>query len=380
MRILLRNRNSAILFFNRKFVTGAEYIVLSTLYNYREMKRIGNKYQLLSLLLLTGMVFQSCKKADSPIENPAGFELKIPAGFPDMEFPADNQFTQARWELGKKLFFDPIMSRDNSISCGSCHKPALAFADDRSFSPGIENRPGTRNAPSLANIGYHPYFLREGSVPTLEMQVLVPVQEHNEFDHSMPEIAARLMQDPVYVKMSQEAYDRVPDPWVITRALGVFQRTLISGNSAYDRFYYQGDQTALTEQQERGMALFFSARTGCADCHGGFNFTNYAFENNGLDTFYTDPLRMRFTHDPADRGKAKVPSLRNVALTAPYMHDGRFQTLSEVVDHYNSGGKADPNRSTRINPLNLTISEREDLVAFLRSLTDTQFTADVRFK
>ncbi len=141
----------------------------------------------------------ACKE-ETPVNPPASEKIfVIPEGFPEMTFPEENEFTKARWELGKKLFYDPILSVDNTISCASCHKAHLAFADDKAFSPGVENRPGVRNAPSLANVGYHPYFLREGSVPTLEMQVLVPVQESNEFAHDMLAIAKILKDDPEYI-------------------------------------------------------------------------------------------------------------------------------------------------------------------------------------
>lgn len=306
--------------------------------------------------------------------------IEIPPGFPEMVFPEDNQLTEARWELGKKLFYDPILSVDNSISCASCHKASLAFADDKALSPGVKNRPGVRNAPSLANVGYHPYFLREGSVPTLEMQVLVPVQEENEFAHSMLHIAELLMENEEYIKMSHSAYKRDPDPWVVTRALATFQRTLISGNSAYDQYTFQGNQGALSANAKKGMDLFFSEKTNCSSCHSGFNFTNYSFENNGLDSVYKDMGRKRLTGLDEDESLFKVPSLRNVELTAPYMHDGRFQTLMEVVEHYNSGGKPHVNKSILVQPLELTNLEKDQLLAFLKSLSDFEFVNIPRFQ
>lgn len=334
--------------------------------------------KVLTVALLFGST--SCQKESQALSpEPGEFELQIPPGFPEMVFPADNQFTLSRWNLGKKLFYDPVLSRDSSISCSSCHKLELAFADDRAFSPGIANRPGTRNATALANIGYHPYFLREGSVPSLEMQAIVPVQEHNEFDHSMPEIAELLQGRADYREMSLKAYGKNPDPWVITRALGVFQRSLISGNSPYDRYTYQGKQGALSASAKRGLNLFFSSRTQCSSCHSGFNFSNYALENNGLDSVYADPLRMRLTNDPADEGKAKVPSLRNLAFTAPYMHDGRFEDLAAVIDHYQSGGKSHPNQSPLVRPFNLSNQEKEDLIQFLLSLSDSAFCENLHF-
>ena len=306
--------------------------------------------------------------------------LNIPDGFPEMEFPEGNELSKERWELGKRLFYEKSLSIDKSISCGSCHNPSIAFANNKAFSPGVFNRPGTRNAPSLANVGYQPYLLREGSVPTLEMQVLVPIQEHNEFNHNIVEIAKELQADASYVEMSQNAYNRNPDAFVITRALANFQRIMISGNSDYDKYANQGNQSALNATERKGMDLFFSNKTNCFNCHGGFNFTNYAFENNGLDSIYADNGRQRLTNNPDDEALFKVPSLRNVGLTSPYMHDGRFLTLEEVIEHYNSGGENHKNKSALLKPLFLTENEKSELVAFLNSLTDFEFVNDVKWK
>ena len=303
-------------------------------------------------------------------------EPEVPAGFPPVIFPDDNGYTEERWALGKKLFFDPILSLDSSISCASCHLPEYGFSDNRSLSPGILNRPGIRNAPSLANVAYHPYFLREGSVPTLEMQVLVPIQEENEFAHNIVDIAAQLNRDSTYVAMSLAAYNRLPDAFTITRALATFERTLISSNSPYDQFVTRGKTDALSGEEQAGMALFFSDRLQCSTCHGGFNFTDYRFANNGLDTAYADIGRMRFSGKESYRGLFKVPSLRNVAVTGPYMHDGSIATLQEVVAHYNSGGALHPNKSPLIQPLNLSASEKQQLVAFLFALTDSAFISN----
>ena len=322
-------------------------------------------------LLLVFLLF-SCSKEYVVRENPQEEIMVIPGGFPEMDFPEDNGFTPARWELGKKLFYEKRLSRDGSLSCASCHKQSLAFADDVAFSPGVDQAPGTRNAPTLANIGYHPYMLREGGVPTIEMQVLVPIQEANEFDHNIVDIVEELKSDEDYKQMSMEAYNRSFDPFVLTRALATFERSLISGNSAYDQ-WVNGDEGALSPPQIRGMNLFFSEKAKCSECHGGFNFTSYAFENNGLDSVYSDPGRFRFTGKEEDRATFKTPTLRNVGLTAPYMHDGRFSSLEEVIDHYNSGGMNHPNKNESIQPLNLTNQEKKDLADFLKSLTDYEF-------
>lgn len=316
---------------------------------------------------------------ETPISPPPSL-MEIPEGFPEMEFPDGNEFTQARWELGKKLFYDPVLSVDSSISCANCHKQELAFADDVAFSDGVMARPGTRNSPSLANIGYHPYFTREGGIATLEAQVLVPIQEHNEFDFNIVLIMERLLQDSAYIKMSQQAYERMPDPFVITRAIATFERSLISGNSPYDRYVFQEDKKALDREEKAGMELFFSERLGCSSCHGGFNFSNYAFENNGLYEDYADPGRFRLTHDPLDSARFKVPSLRNVALTAPYMHDGSLADLESVIAHYETGGKPHIHKSELIKTFTLTNKEKQALIAFLQSLTDLEFVENEHFK
>ncbi len=305
--------------------------------------------------------------------------LSIPIGFPAVEFPEDNKFTRARWELGKRLFFDPVLSRDSTVSCGSCHKPHLAFSDDVSFSPGVQNAPGVRNAPTLTNVAYLPYFTREGGVPTLEMQILVPLQEHNEFDFNIVDAGIRLSHIPEYVEMSELAYGREPDPFVITRSIANFERTLISGNSPFDRYFYQDNKDALNSLEIKGMNLFFSERTGCSDCHGGFNFTDNSFQNNGLYTIYNDLGRRRLTGNDNDLALFKVPTLRNTGLTAPYMHDGSFATLEAVIDHYNSGGEDHPHKSKLIRPLGLSNDEMGAIVAFLHALTDTQFVENKNF-
>lgn len=319
------------------------------------------------------------EEIETPLQYPGIMEL--PAGFPDVPFPEDNAYSNTRWALGKKLFYDPILSVDSSISCASCHNQELAFTDGLPVSEGVERRRGFRNAPSLANLAYHPYFMREGGVPTLEMQVLVPIQEHAEFDFNIVLLSERLAKHPEYNQLAQQAYGRPPDPFVITRSIACFERSLLSGNSAWDKFRESGDETEITNlAARRGMDLFFSARTNCSSCHTGLNFTNYSFENNGLYEEYVDDGRFTLTGSESDRARFKVPGLRNVALTAPYMHDGSMASLEEVVAHYNSGGANHPNKSQHIKPLNLTEQELKDLIAFLHQLTDETFISNPNFK
>lgn len=331
----------------------------------------------ISLLYCT--FFFSCKKEDD-LQIAEQEIMKIPMGFPAIQFPDGNEFTKERWALGKQLFYDTQLSKNNTVSCASCHKQEFAFSDNVSFSAGDNNAPGTSNAPTLTNVAYHPYYTRAGGVPTLEMQILVPIQEHNEFNTNMLDVVDKLKRNKSYNQQAQTAYGRALDPFVITRSIATFERSLISGSSRYDDYNYAGNTRALSKSELRGLSLFKSDKTNCSKCHSGFNFTNYAFENNGLYLNYADSGRMRLTHLPEDRAKFKVPTLRNIALTAPYMHDGSLATLADVVEHYNSGGKNHINKSNLIVPLALTNQEKQDLVNFLNTLTDPAFVLNKNLK
>lgn len=332
------------------------------------------QYSLIAVFLLPALLSLSCKKErDNKVPGKEVSLTTAPVGFPEIPFPDENPFTLAKWELGKKLFYDKALSVDYSTSCGSCHPAASAFSDVISRSIGAHNTPGRRNAPTLTNVAYQPYYTREGGVPTLEKQILVPIQEHDEFDFNIVLIAERLNKMPQYVQMSRAVFGRDPDPYVITRAIATFERTLVSGNSNYDRYINWQDSSDFNSSAQRGMRLFNSDKTNCNKCHNGLNFTNYSFENNGLYEHYNDPGRLRLTNKEADRALFKVPTLRNIALTAPYMHDGSIQTLDAVIAHYNSGGKNHPHKSSLIKPLGLTTKEQRDLLAFLQSLTDNEF-------
>ena len=312
----------------------------------------------------------SCE-VDDQINTP--FHLLVPKGFPEVNIPNDNQLTIERINLGKKLFYDPILSRDSSISCNSCHLQEFAFTDANPTSIGIEGRLGKRNAMSLANVAYANFLQRESGVPTLEMQVLVPIQEHNEMDFNIVAVAEKMNEDPQYRKLSYEAYGKLPDAFVITRAIAAFERTLLSGNSKYDT-----DQ--LSESEQRGMALFFSDSLACSSCHGTFLFTNQQPENNGLYEQYTDSGRYILTGLQEDIGRFKTPTLRNVELTKPYMHDGSISSLEEVIAHYESGGMNHVNQSAILKGFTLTETERDELIEFLNSLTDYEFTQNAFFK
>jgi cytochrome c peroxidase len=294
----------------------------------------------------------------------------MPPGAPELPVPNGNEPTVARVSLGKALFFDERLSLGRGLSCASCHHPDRAFSDTTALSTGADGALGLRNAPSLANLAYHPAYFRDGGIPTLEQQVLAPVHTENEMASNIVDAAALLRGDEHLASLSRKGYDRELDAFVITRAIACYERTLVSGWSRYDRFL-MGDMTALNAQERRGLDLFNNAEVGCAQCHGGFDLSDHSYRNIGTSTDHAaDPGRERITLDPSDRGKFKVPTLRNVALTGPYMHDGSMATLEEVVEHFAIGGVADPNKDPLVQPLDLSAQDRSDLVALLRALTD----------
>lgn len=323
-------------------------------------------------------ISNGCKK-DEPIASDRPLTLNIPVGFPPMNIPADNQLTVKRVELGKMLFFDKALSADSSIACASCHFPDKGFSDIISLSLGIKGNPGIRNSPPLGNIGYHDRFFRDGGVPTLEQQVLAPIADKSEMNFSIAGVVERLKQNQTYVTLSGIAYGREPDAFVVTRAIAAFERTLITGNSPFDKYQYHGVESALNESEKRGMALFNSTRTNCSGCHSGFNVTNLSFRNIGLYETYADTGRKRITQLDEDYGKFKVPSLRNVEVTGPYMHDGSIHSLEDVINHYDIGGKENPYKDPFIKPIGLTKEEKDDLINFLKSLTDNEFLQNPAF-
>ncbi|MBK9077260.1 MAG: c-type cytochrome [Flavobacteriales bacterium] len=318
------------------------------------------------VLLLIG-----CRKDPALVgaEVPSLFPLELPPGAAMPSVREDNPLTTASVRLGKSLFFEKGLSRTGTLSCSGCHFSDRAFSDTLPRSFGVNGEQGMRNAPSLANVAYHPALFRDGGVPTLELQVLAPIHDHLEMDHDINQAAAALREQEPFATLSQEAYGRPLDAYVITRAIANYERTLLSGWSRYDRFVHLGEP-ALTEQELRGMDLFHSSTAGCASCHSGQDLSDHAFYNIGQYLDYADNGRERITQDPADDGKFKVPTLRNIALTAPYMHDGTMATLGEVIDHFASGGLPHPNKNPLLVPFTLSPTERADLIAFLTALTD----------
>lgn len=334
-----------------------------------------------------------------PLPRPAGthaFTLEITQRFPQVRLPADNPLTQEGVALGRRLFHETRLSINGTQSCASCHDQAHAFADPRQFSIGAEGGVGRRNAMPLFNLAWHPAFFWDGRAPTLRQQVLMPIQDAHEMNEKPERVCEKLRADADYAQSFARAFGSPGvTPERLALALEQFLLTLISQNSRYDRAARK--MAELTESEKRGLQLFvteFDPKRGlrgadCFHCHGGTLFASQAFGNNGLAMMNDDVGQMAVTQNAADRGKFKVPSLRNIALTAPYMHDGRFTTLEQVVEHYSTGVRRSPALDPNLakhpeGGLQLSAQEKADLVAFLKTLTDEAFvetqaaTAEVR--
>jgi len=336
------------------------------------------KYAFLTILI-SAIAFISCSK-DVTIPDEQIVNLQIPRGFPNIDLPENNQLTTAKIKLGKELFFDKLLSSDNSLSCSTCHSQSLAFTDGLSTSIGVDNRNGLRNSLPLFNLAWKRSFFRDGGVQILELVALNSINDHREFDINTDVLLERLQSSPKYSTLFRNAFNDTVTLNGALFALASFQRTLISGNSDYDKYTFYGINNALSAEQIRGKDLFFSSKTDCSSCHGGFNFSNDIFQSNGYFTSYPDSGRQRITLNESDRGKFLIPSLRNIAFTAPYMHDGSIASLNEIIDNYNNGNSNFVNKSPLIRSLGLTLLEKSDLLSFLNSLSDVEFIQNPDFK
>lgn len=350
--------------------------------------------------------------AETDGETPA-WEWDLPPGFPEPWVPEDDPMSAAKVELGRHLFYDVRLSANETQSCGSCHEQARAFADGKVVPTGSTGTTLSRNSMSLTNAGYSfPLTWANPLLPTLEQQIMVPLFGENPVELGVSghedEILGRLRDDPRYQELFAAAFSEAEDPYTfekIRQALACFVRTMISGNSPYDR-YNAGDTTALTEQQLRGLELFHSEELQCHHCHFGFNLSgatkhagtvhdSFAYHNTGLydvDGLGAYPLGnqglIEITFEPADMGKFRAQTLRNIAVTGPYMHDGSVATLAEVLAIYERGGRlvedephagdgaGNPHKSGFVSGFALTEQERADLLAFFEALTDEEFLTD----
>lgn len=362
---------------------------------------------LLALLVVT--LGLSCKKDVSPDDDgcemcpdtdliggtyaPTEYDLELPDWLGTPILPEDNPLTTEGVALGRMLFYDPIMSSDSSMSCASCHLQELGFTDGVDFSRGVLGEKTTRNSMPLVNMIFNPNgFFWEGRSPSLEDQALHPVTDEVELNEDWDNVIRKLQRHSQYPSRFRAAFgiERRSEMTkeLVAKAIAQFERTLISSNSRFDRVVYLNDGW-LTDSEQRGKDLFYVEPTnpdhpGCSHCHGGVNFTDFSFRNNGIDSVATlndfaDKGLGAVTGKYYDNGRFKVPSLRNVALTAPYMHDGRFQTLGEVLDHYKTGGHGVENEDPNIIAFPLSDQQKQDMIAFLHTLTDTSFIHDPKF-
>lgn len=352
------------------------------------------------------LTFQNCKK-DRPqppvdcengngngemVYDPTPYHLDLPQSFtqflPPMEIPEDNPMTEEGVELGKKLFFDPILSGDNSQSCASCHDQEFAFSDhNNQFSTGIDGIEGRRTSMPLINLGYMDKLFWDGRSESIEDQAFAPVVDPIEMHETWPNAVSKLKNHSEYPSLFYGAFGTTDiDSTHVVKAIAQFERTLISGNSKFDR--YQRGETTLTSLEFEGLNLFITERGDCFHCHGDPTnplWTDNTFRNNGLDSEFDDLGLGEVTGNPNDYGKFKVPTLRNLVFSAPYMHDGRFSTIDEVIEHYSSGLQSSPT----IDPMMKYVSqgggqfsedEKAALKAFLLTLTDDSFIENPDFK
>jgi cytochrome c peroxidase len=328
------------------------------------------------------------------------FVWHLPRGVPRPRVPADNPMTEAKVRLGRRLFYDTRLSGNATYSCASCHQQKLGFTDGRPHALGSTGQAHARSAMSLTNVAFNAsYGWADPRTRTLEAQMSVPMFNEHPIEMGIKGneavIVARLTNDPTVARMFADAFPAQPVTIdTAIKAIASFERTVISANSPLDRYLYRDDRTALSPEAQRGMTLFFSDRLSCARCHTGFNLSGPTvhdgsadappiFHNTGLYNedgrgAYPSTDRGLFdtSHTAVDMGKFRAPTLRNIAVTAPYMHDGSIPTLEEVIGHYASGGIKSPVKSPRLKGFQISTAEVQDVIAFLRSLTDAEFLSN----
>lgn len=357
-----------------------------------------SKYRHLGLIpILLFLFVLSCRKDKASDMQPTPYELKIPSHFPHMPIPADNPLTVEGVELGRHLFYDKILSRDNTVSCASCHHQVNAFSDPNTVSIGIEGRTGTRQSMALVNMGWQQFFFWDGRVATLEEQIFHPIVDPVEMDNTWTEVETRLRQHDKYPQMFFKAFGEAGvDSVKASKAIAQFLRTMISAESKFDLIYKFSNGIPLdanesmafqevTPEELAGFDIFMSLDGGdCLHCHIGPLMQVQIFSNNGLDSEFDDLGRKNVTGNPNDAGRFKVPTLRNIGYTAPYMHDGRFNTLDEVIDHYSHGVVWSPTIDTNMEfvshgGVQLNSEEKAFLKAFLLTFNDPNFISNPKF-
>lgn len=319
-----------------------------------------------AIFLISAAYAQPKKKPASGRAN----DIRVPLGLLPIQWPEDNPYTREKAELGKLLYFDRRLSADGSVSCAMCHHPKFAFTDGLPVSTGIKGQKGGRSAPTVINRAYSLAQFWDGRAATLEAQAVGPMANPIEMGNTHDALVTNLKKIPGYRDQFARVFgtgDFTIDH--IAKAIATFERTVLSGNSPYDR-YKAGNKKAMSVDQIQGMQLYFG-KAKCDQCHEGINFTANAYHNLGVGTDKPNPDEGRYivTKDPRDWGAFKTPTLREIANTGPYMHDGSLKTLDEVVEYYNKGGIPNKNLDERMKKLNLTDREKTDLVAFLKALS-----------
>ena len=306
--------------------------------------------------------------------------LDIPKNWPKPVYDfSKNPLTEEGFQLGRNLFYDPILSRDNTISCASCHLQQTGFTHvDHDLSHGIDGKIGTRNSLTLQNLAWNKTFMWDGGVNHLDVQYIHPITSEVEMDETMENVVKKLQEIPKYKELYKKAFgtDKVTGQLTL-KALSQFVVMLTTSNSKYDKVVRKEEK--FTEMEQKGYNIF---KQNCASCHKETLFTSDTFENNGLsvDPTLNDYGRMKITQIKSDSLKFKIPTLRNIEFTFPYMHDGRFKTLNEVIKHYNSGIKHSNTLSKQLQkPMNLSDNERTELVAFLKTLSDKEFLYNPKY-
>ena len=292
-------------------------------------------------------------------------DAAVPAGLKRLRIPADNPSSAAKVELGKQLYFDPRLSVDNTVSCASCHDPQKGWSNGERFATGVEGQVGGRSAPTIVNAAYHGLQFWDGRAKGLEGQALGPIQNPIEMNMALDVLVEKLNGIDGYRRQFEEVFGGPAEPEAIAKAIAAFERTVLSGDAPYDR-YEAGDETALSEAARRGYEVFFH-RAHCSACHAGPNFSDAGFHNIGIGIDHDEPDvgRQEISGLEGDRGAFKTPTLREIARTAPYMHDGSLATLQDVIEYYAKGGTPNPQLDEEIYPLDLTAQEKADLIAFL---------------
>ena len=326
-----------------------------------------------SSLLLAGLALLLSQEARLPADDlPEVLPATAPTGLPEAIPGVSSTEAEARRAtLGRRLFFDPVLSADRTVACASCHRPALGFADADPVSTGVAGRKTKRNAPTLFNRAYGTSFMWDGQAETLEEQVLLPIENELEMNLSLEDAVGRLKEDEDYAAGFLEAFEAAPSRETLAVALAAFVRRLVLGDSPVDRFR-AGEFEALSPSERAGL-WFYESRGGCWRCHSGANFTDEEFHNTGVGA-KADGLedgRFALTGEDRDRGRFKTPTLRGLTLTAPYMHDGSMQTLEEVVTFYREGGRKNPHLDPDVRPIEMNDEDARNLVAFLRALSRT---------